>query len=232
MKFLSDIAGADVSDLLALAILVATWLALGWVIENPPAGRPSVSFLMQGYRYDWMRQFVSRQPRIFDATIVDSLRQGTSFLASACLIAIGGGIALIGNTDKLSQLTADLSLDESPAVLVELKVLVVTLFITNAMLKFVWAHRLFGYCAIVMAAVPNDPDDPRALGLAMQAAEVNIHAARNFNRGLRSVYFALAGLGWLVGPAGLLLATLATAVVTARREFASHSRRALLAPPR
>ncbi len=52
---------------------------------------------MKEYRRDWMRQFVTRQPRIFDATMIDSLRQGTAFFASACMIAIGGGVALIGN---------------------------------------------------------------------------------------------------------------------------------------
>ena len=29
--------------------------------------------------------------------LIDSLRQGTAFFASACMIAIGGGIAVIGN---------------------------------------------------------------------------------------------------------------------------------------
>ena len=41
----------------------------------------------------------------------------------------------------------------------------------------------------------------------MQAAEINIIAARSFNLGLRCVYFALGALGWLAGPLGLFLAT-------------------------
>ena len=72
-------------DLLSTALLgtlVAAWLLSGWLIENPPASRPSVSHLMQEYRRDWMRTFVTRQPRIFDATLIDSLRQGTAFFAS------------------------------------------------------------------------------------------------------------------------------------------------------
>ena len=73
------------------------------------------------------------------------------------------------------------------------------LFLADALLKFIWSNRLFGYCAVLMAAVPNDADDPRAFHRAAQAAEVNITAARSFNRGLRSVYFALAALAWLLG---------------------------------
>jgi uncharacterized membrane protein len=36
-------------------------------------------------------------------------------------------------------------------------VALVVAFLANALLKFIWAHRLFGYCSILMAAVPNDP---------------------------------------------------------------------------
>ena len=218
-------------DGIAFAVLIASWLILGWFTEHPPARRPSVSSLMRDYRRGWMVQFVTRQPRIFDATIVDSLRQGIGFLVSACMIAIGGGVALIGNTDRLQGLADDLSLVSSAAVIWQAKTLLVVLFVTNAMLKFVWSHRLFGYCAVLMAAVPNDPADPQALPRALQAAEINIHAAKNFNKGLRSIYFGLAALGWLLGPAALILTTAATAYVTWRREFASWSRQILIAGP-
>ena len=216
-------------DAAALALLVGGWLAIGWFIEHPPPGRPSVSALMKGYRRDWMVQFVTRDPRIFDATVVDSLRQGTTFLASTCMIAIGGGAALIGgDVEQLKGIAGDLATLSGPVELWQAKVVLVLLFLTNAVLKFVWAHRLFGYNAILMAAVPNDPDDPQSYPRAAQAAEINIHAAKNFNRGLRSVYFALGAMGWLAGPEALLAASLATLYVTWRREFASQSRTVLL----
>ena len=100
---------------------------------------------------------------------------------------------------------------------------------TNAFLKFVWAHRLFGYCSVLMAAVPNDPNDPAALPRASQAAEISITAARGFNKGLRSVYFGLASAAWLLGPIPLMVATVLTLLVLWRREFASQSRSILLA---
>jgi len=95
-------------------------------------------------------------------------------------------------------------------------------------LKFVWANRVFGYCAVLMASVPNDPDDQMAFPRAAQAAELNIRAAMNFNRGLRSVYFALGGLAWLFGGWGLLVATLAVGWTVWSREFASIPRAILL----
>ena len=106
--------------------------------------------------------------------------------------------------------------------------MLVLFFVANALLRFIWSHRLFGYCAILMASVPNDPNDPRAIPSAMQAAEINITAARSFNSGLRCVYFALAAVGWLAGPAVLFVTTGYVIFITLRREFASHSRRAIM----
>jgi uncharacterized membrane protein len=228
MTFSSLLSAFSTLDFAALAFLVGGWLVLGHLTDHPPARHPSVSLLMKRYRHEWMRQFVTRQPRIFDAAIIDSLRQGTSFFASACMIAIGGGVAVIGNPGRLQDLTDDLSLSGAAPLIWQAKVLVVVLFLTNALLKFVWAHRLFGYNAILMAAVPNDPADPQAYARAEQAADINIHAARSFNRGLRSIYFALGALGWLLGPVALTAATAATIYVAWRREFASNSRRILM----
>ncbi|WP_333817796.1 DUF599 domain-containing protein [Tabrizicola sp.] len=213
-------------DLFTLALLVLAWLAAGWFSEHPPQSHPSVSWLMEDYRRDWMRTFVTRQPRIFDATLIDSLRQGTAFFASACMIAIGGGIAVIGNAAAVQRLSEELPITGGPDVAV--KMLPVIGFLANALLKFVWAHRLFGYCSILMAAVPNDPADPLAFHRASQAAEINITAAKSFNRGLRSIYYALAALGWLLGPWGLLMGTVLATGILIRREFASLSREVIL----
>lgn len=213
-------------DAAVLVYLLLAWLLASRLIEHPPARLPSVSLIMQDYRRDWMRTFVTRQPRIFDATLIDSLRQGTAFFASACMIAIGGGVALIGNAATVQRLAEELPIGAGPDV--ALKMLPVIGFLANALLKFIWAHRLFGYCSILMAAVPNEATDPLAFHRAGQAAEINITAAKSFNRGLRSIYFALASLVWLLGPWGLVAGvTLATAVLL-RREFASQSRRVIL----
>jgi uncharacterized membrane protein len=215
-------------DGFAIGFLWLCWALIGWRIEHPAKSRPSTSRLMAQYRRDWMTQMVTREPRIFDASILDTLRQGITFYASACLITLGGGIALLGNTERLLGVAADLTLMPVPAIIWEVKILTVLLIITSAMLKFIWAHRLFGYCAVIMASVPNNIEDASTMPRARQAAEINITATRAFNRGLRSLYFALAAMTWLLGPEALLIATLVTVFVTWRREFASLSRRILL----
>ncbi|MFN3525337.1 MAG: DUF599 family protein, partial [Paracoccus sp. (in: a-proteobacteria)] len=77
-------------DLIAVALLFIAWLGIGWLTERPPVGRPSVSVLMVRFRREWMRHFVGRDNRIFDGNILASLREGTAFFASACMIATGG----------------------------------------------------------------------------------------------------------------------------------------------
>ncbi|MFT4014074.1 MAG: DUF599 domain-containing protein [Paracoccus sp. (in: a-proteobacteria)] len=215
-------------DLIAVAWLFLSWLGSTWIIEHPPKSRPSVSVLMKDYRREWMRHFVTRAPRIFDGNILSSLREGTAFFASACMIAIGGGLALIGKTDQIAGVARQFDMAHIPTLLWEIKIVVVLFFVAVALLRFIWAHRLFGYCAILMAAVPNDPEDPLAYPRARQAAEINITAAKSFNSGLRCVYFALGALGWLVGSWALLVSASTVLAITLRREFASGSRRVVM----
>lgn len=217
-------------DLWAVMVLVATWSGVTLMIEHAPARFPSTSNLMAQYRREWMVQFVSRDPRIFDSQIIGQLRQGTSFFASATLIAIGGTLALLGDVERLIGLTDDLTKGSVPVIVWEVKILVVVAFLTNAFLKFVWSNRLFGYCAVLMGAVPNDAADPAAPVRALKAAEINIAAARGFNRGLRALYFALASAAWLFGAVALLVAVAVTLGVLLRREFASVSRAVLMRP--
>lgn len=215
-------------DFAAIALLLGAWQWIGWRIENPSPNKQSVALMMDNYRRDWMREMVTRQPRMFDAQVVGAMRQGSTFFASTTMIAIGGGLALLGNTEQLAGVASDLAIGSAPALVWEIKILVVVLLLANAFLKYVWAHRLFGYCAVLMASVPNDPEDAQAYPRAAQAAEICVTAARSFNRALRVTYFALASLAWILGPIALMLSAAITFGVLYRREFASQSRSILL----
>ncbi len=211
-------------DFFAVALTVLAWIGVGWIIENPPASHPSVTKLVAEYRRDWMIVFMNRTPRIFDAQILNGLRQGTSFFGSTSILAIGGLLALIGNPSPLQSVNEALELGPASTLLWQTKLSFVGFFLVMAFLKFVWANRLFGYCSIIMASVPNDPEHPRAVPRAKMAGEINIRAAMNFNRGLRAMYFALAGLAWLVHPWALVVTCTLTALTLLLRDFRSLSR--------
>ncbi|MGB8813642.1 MAG: DUF599 domain-containing protein [Paracoccaceae bacterium] len=228
MELLAHLHLFTVLDAVAVAFAVLGAISIGWLIDHSNTRWPSVSMLMMTYRREWMHEFIKRDPRIYDATVLDGLRSGITFYASGCMIAIGGGLALVGNTEPLQGLANELTLEAASAVKLKVKILFVLGFAINAFLKFVWSHRLFGYCSIMMAAVPNDPAHPECEPRAQQAAEINITAARNYNRGLRSVYFALGALGWLLGAVPLIFTTAVTVALLLRREFASQSRAVML----
>jgi uncharacterized membrane protein len=211
-------------DVLALAVLVLAWAGIGWITEHPPKDRPSVTVMMAEVRREWMREFVRRDNRIFDAQIMASLRQGTAFFASTAIFAVGGVLALIGNIEPLSGFAQEIGREEAPALLWQIRLLPAALLLTHAFLKFVWSNRVFGYASVTMGAVPSDPTHPKAMPRAMRAAELIIRAALNFSRGLRSMYFALASLAWLAGPVFLGLAALTVAGFLTVREFASAPR--------
>jgi len=228
MTLLDHLALLSLFDGIAAVTLVSAWALIGWRIEHPGGKRLSVTVLMSQRRRDWMKVFVTREPRIFDSQILAGLREGTAFFASTSLFAIGGVLALLGNTDSLRGVAAEVTDTQIPVLIWQMKLAFVALFLTNGFLKFVWSNRVFGYCAVVMASVPNDPADPVAFPRAAQAAELNIRAALNFNRGLRSMYFALAALAWLAGPGALVGATAVVAWIIWSREFASMPRNVLM----
>jgi len=222
------IAPFDLLDGAALAFLLIGWLLIGWWVEHE-GKRRSTHALIADYRSRWMQEMLHRDNRMLDANILTSLRQGAAFFTSASMIGIGGSVALLGQAGTLQALASDLSLElTAPKVVWEAKLILVIGIMASAFLKFVWSHRLFGYCAVVMASVPVDPGHPDAQRYAEKSAKLNTYAARSFNRGLRAIYFALAALAWLLGAWAMIGASLLTLAVLYRREFYSQSRAALV----
>ena len=228
MNLLTQLTLLSPIDYAAVAFLFVSSALIGWRIDHPSLGRPSVTILMAERRREWMKVFVGREPRIFDSQILASLRQGTAFFASTSIFAIGGVLAMMGNTDPLRGVAEQVTEMDTPVLIWQIKLGLVAIFLVNAFLKFVWANRVFGYCAVLMAAVPNDPNDPEALPRAAQAGELNVRAALNFNRGLRAMYFALGALAWLIGGVALIIATFFVVWTVWSREFASLPRAIIL----
>ncbi len=215
-------------DGVALALLLLGWPVIGFWVEHE-GKRRSTHSLMADYRARWMQEMLHRENRMLDANILATLRQGAAFFTSASMIGIGGSVALLGKAGTLQALATDISGELSaPKVVWEAKLMLVVALLAAAFLKFVWSHRLFGYCAVVLASVPVDPSHPDAQRYAEKSAKLNTYAARSFNRGLRAMYFALAALAWLLGAWAMIGATLITLAVLYRREFNSQSRAALL----
>ena len=127
-------------DIYVVGFGLLTALIMGYLIENPPTRRPSVTSLMSFYRRAWMLTCVDRNPRIFDAQILASLRQSTAFFGSTSLISIGGLLAMMGSPDRLVELTHALTQSqEATSLKLQIKLAFAALFLVYAFLKFVWS---------------------------------------------------------------------------------------------
>ena len=218
-------------DLLALAYAVLAFWFIGWLVTHHPRGWRSTGEMVTAYRKLWMLRAARRQPRVTDITLLAMLRQGTAFLASMTAFAIGGAVALLGQIELLESVAMDVAGGfDAPRSAQQVKLLVLIALLAFAFLKFIWAVRVFGYCAVVMGAMPGDEEGDEIEDIereAARAAEINRIGARNFNEGLRGLYFALAMLAWLLGPFAFLISTTMATGMLIRREFASETRNAL-----
>ena len=217
-------------DAVACVVFAVCVFGATALIEDAKTQRQSLARMMAHRRAAWMTAMVERDVRIMDATLLNIQHQGSAFFASATMIGIGGVAAVIANTDQLLSLAGDIADDPGPRLRAvwEVKLLFLLTVLVVAFLKFVWSHRLFGYCAILIGATPHHDADPKALAIAAEhAAQMNIRAGRSFNRGLRLVYFALAALAWLLGSEAFIAATIGVSLMLYRREFLSETRRAL-----
>lgn len=218
-------------DLIALAYLLFSMTAMTWITSHGLMGRRPTGEMVAAYRLVWMRRAARRVPRVTDATLLSGLRANTAFFASSSLIAIGGVIAVFSNVERLNAITSDLFGAQGVVESQEVKLLVIVLILVYAFLKFVWSQRVFGYCAVVLGAMPGDHEDDADETLiereARRAARLNSLAARSFNKGLRSIYFALATMAWFLGPIPFIAAVTLASAMMIRREFASNTREAL-----
>lgn len=211
-------------DIVAIIIFFIAMILFNIRIEAETSERPSTHSLMLKFRRQWMQVLTTRNNRIVDATILNMLQQSSRFFASGMMLAVGGVIALMSRPELQHGLEGVFhkTLD---AEAWNFKLFFVALILANGFLKFIWSGRVFGYCAIVMASIPeNDPNDTEI----KRAAELNITASRSFNRGLRMIYFALAAICWLLGPVPFILATGFVSYTIWRREFSSMTRNALM----
>ena len=187
---------------------------------------------MNARRHAWFMESARRDNRIVDTQVMNGLQNGTAFFASTSLLAIGGSTALLQSTDQMMQAFRDLPyVMPSIRVALEMKVIGLAVIFAYAFFKFSWSYRLFNYGAILLGCMPHrihEGESGAALDAAVrEAAEMNVVAGRHFNHGQRAFFFAIAYLGWFLGPLPFMVATAGVLVVMWNRQFRSDARRLL-----
>jgi uncharacterized membrane protein len=223
------------ADLAALAFFLVGWMIFANAAEGRIWSRPTLTSAMNRQREAWMRTMARRELRMIDTGIMNGLQQGTAFFASSCLLAIGGCFALLGSSDQVLDVIADLPATGDVARPVfEAKVLGLIAILSYAFFKFGWSYRLFNYCSILIGAVPVLRDEAGAMAetdaAVRRAARMNVLAGKHFNAGLRGVFFSIGYLGWFAGPVVFAATTAFVLGVLVRRQFFSAARACLLEP--
>jgi uncharacterized membrane protein len=220
-------------DWLALGLFAACWLGYATLVDRVPAIRArSVIAAMDEHRRRWMHATLERDNRIADMAAVGNLMQSTSFLATTSIFILGGLVAMLGASDLGRRVVATLPWSEVPSEAAwEVKIALLLVIFVNAFFELTWALRQFNYGSILIGAMPAGAPGPAGLAQAEAAARVLNRAARHFNTGLRSYYFGLAALAWIVHPLALVATSLFVLRELHRREFRSVVRDAV-APAR
>ncbi len=220
-------------DALAFLVFLSSWSAYTLYASRAARTRPSLSSVMHGFRLDWVARLLPRQNRVADMSAVGNLERNSAFFASSSLFAIAGLVTVLAASEQVIQLLNTISLlQASSRTVLELKIGVLIAIYIFAFLSFTWSMRQYGFVSVLLGAAPN-PDESiteaQRTAFIEHTAGVMDLAARQFNYGLRAVYFSLATLGWFLGPWGLVLFTAIIVVVLQRREFRSSTLRALRA---
>jgi uncharacterized membrane protein len=214
------------ADLLSLAWFVLLWVGYTWYADRHARRERSLRAVMHAHRTAWMRQMLTRENRMVDASILGNLLQNVSFFASTTLIVLAGLITLLGASEEALVVIREIPFAARPTLaLWELKLLTLIVIFVHAFFKFTWALRQFAYCSVLVGAAPapGAPDD----GYAQRAAEISTRASKDFNQGLRAYYLSLAALAWFVSPWAFMLATTLVVGVLYFREYHSAALKVL-----
>jgi uncharacterized membrane protein len=184
-------------------------------------------------RREWIYNSLRRDLKMIDTQIMAGLQNGTAFFASTSIFAIGSCFALLGATEKVDAVFADLPfVFHSGHAVFEMKVGGLAALFGYAFFKFGWSYRLFNYCTILFGGIPMMRDTERDIIAAERAAErvirMNVIAGGHFNEGLRAIFLSIGYLGWFINPYVFMLSTLLVIVVLTRRQFFSEARLAIM----
>jgi len=218
-------------DWLAVLVFFAAWIGYAWFARRRAEVRPSVLASTNRWRRQWMLQATLRENRIVDASVLQVLSSSPSFFASTTILIIGGLLALLGTTDKASELVKEIPFAARTSTLIfDLKLALLTGVFVFAFFRFTWSLRQYTFGAILVGAMPEHAalgDSPARATHAERAGRVLGLAAETFNDGLRAYYFAFALVAWFVSPWAFVAATALVVFVLYRREFQSEVLRLL-----
>lgn len=218
------------TDWAAVAAFFVGWAGYAVFAKRRSTLQPSLLDTTNRIRRQWMLQSTYREVRVVDGIVIQNLSTSPSFFASTTILIIGGLLAVLGTTEKATELVREIPFAARTSVLVfDMKVVLLLGVFVYAFFRFTWALRQYTFGALLVGAIP-ERDHLVAMGaegealrqsFAERAGRVVGMAAETFNDGLRAYYFAFAAIGWFFSPLVFAIATAGVVYILYQREFRS-----------
>ncbi len=213
-------------DWAVLCFFLAMWVGYAWFARRLAIHKHSILAASNRYRLRWIKVSLTRDPRVLDGIITQTLSHTPSFFSSTTIIIMGGLLALLGTTDKAAELVREIPFSQATPLLVfEFKILVLIAIFVYAFFRFSWSMRQYTFVALMIGALPQPQyflDNPHKQDdYAERVAAMTGLAAETFNDGLRAYYFSFAAMGWFFSPLFFTVTTLLIVAILYNREFHS-----------
>ncbi len=202
-----------IADWAALALFVLGWVGYAVFAHHRSKTESTLLASTNHYRTLWMVQVTHRDQRIVDAAVTQNLASSPSFWASTTILVLGGLLAVLGTSEKATELVKDLPFAARTSMLVfDLKIIVLLAVYIYAFFRFTWSMRVYSFGAILVGAAPNvevfDRGEADRADFARRAGALMGMAAESFADGLRAYYMSFAVIRWFISPIAFALATL------------------------
>ena len=219
-------------DWAALLWFFSAWVGYARFAATRAETHLSLIGTMNRVRRQWMLQATHREVRMLDGSVLQNLSTSPSFFASTTILIIGGLLAVLGTTDKATELAREIPfVARTTSLIFDLKLVLMLSIFTYAFFRFTWSMRQYTFGAQLVASVP-EARQIEALGeagaqvreaFADRAARMVGLAAETFNDGLRAYYMSFAAIGWFFSPVIFVFATASVIVILYLREFHSDA---------
>lgn len=213
-------------DLVALLWFICCFKGYLYYSKAKSYNTPCLANVLHRYRYEWMLHMLERDVRIADETTIANLERSVSFFASTTILIIAGLITLLGSSEQVIKVLANIPVVTTQAQSWSFKIMVLIVVFLFAFFKFTWSLRQYGFVSVMIGSAPSPNDKCSEEGKRFHAQRIALmcsKAAGNFNIGLRTYYFSISVLAWFIDPILFMICAAFVALILYRREFRSST---------
>jgi uncharacterized membrane protein len=180
-------------DLFVLTWFIACWAGYTYFAERKSLTTASLVAAMRLYRREWFRRVVQHENRIADVAAFNSLLTSATFFASTAILILGGLVAMLGTTDRVMDVVAELPFARPESELLSrIKIILMIGVFVYTFFKFTWSIRQYHFCTILVGAAPLTKDPQEHDDYIDMMTQVTSHAAE-LQPGPARVLFCVCG---------------------------------------